>query len=139
MEDNSIRSQAAYSENATSDHKRVALQFLELVAAGKIDDAYQRYVASNGKHHNPFFRAGFPALREAMKENAGQFPDMRLTIKRVIGDGDLVATHSHVVMHPGENGMAVVHLFRFREGKIIEFWDCGQPVPDDSPNVDGMF
>ena len=139
MKDNSSRSEAVHSENTISDQKRVALQFLELVAAGKIDDAYERYVASDGKHHNPFFRAGFPALREAMKENAGQFPNMRLTVKHVIGDSDLVATHSHVVLRPGEKGMAVVHLFRFREGKIIEFWDCGQPVPDDSPNVDGIF
>jgi predicted SnoaL-like aldol condensation-catalyzing enzyme len=126
-------------ENAVHDRKQVAQQFLELVVAGNIDDAYRKYVASDGKHHNPFFPAGFPALREAMKENHVQFPNMRLTVKNVIGDGDLVAIHSHIVLRPGETGVAVVHLFRFRGNKIVEIWDCGQPVPADSPNQDGMF
>lgn len=35
--------------------------------------------------------------------------------------------------------MIVVHLLRFRGGKIVEIWDCGQPVPADSPNSDGAF
>ena len=139
MKNNSNRSKASPGENKVYDHKQATLQFLELVAAGNIDDAYRKYVSPEGKHHNPFFRAGFPALREAMKENAIQFPNMRLTVKNVIGDGDLVATHSHIVLHPGEAGMAVVHLFRFLDDKIVEFWDCGQSVPVDSPNQDGMF
>jgi len=139
MKGKSNRGEASLVENTIYDHKQAALQFLELVAAGNIDDAYRQYVASQGKHHNPFFRAGFPALREGMKENTVQFPDMQLTVKHVIGDGDLIATHSHVVLRPGEAGLAVVHLFRFQDDKIVEFWDCGQPVPEDSPNQDGMF
>jgi len=74
-----------------------------------------------------------------MKENHVQFPNMRITVKYVIGDGDLVAIHSHIVLRPGETGVAVVHLFRFQGDKIVEMWDCGQPVPADSPNKDGMF
>jgi predicted SnoaL-like aldol condensation-catalyzing enzyme len=74
-----------------------------------------------------------------MKENALQFPGMRLTAKNVIGDGDLVAVHSHVVLRPGEPGLATIHLFRFKGNKIVEIWDIGQPVPADSTNQDGMF
>src|SRR5271167_4194653 len=126
-------------ENAIHDHKQAAVQFLQLVEAGKIDDAYQKYVALEGKHHNPFFPAGFSALREAIKEAHVQFPNMRLTVKTVIGDGELVAVHSHVVLRPSDAGVAAVHLFRFYGNKIIEMWDCGQPVPAGSPNKDGMF
>lgn len=36
-------------------------------------------------------------------------------------------------------GAAVVHIFSFHEGKIVEMWDVGQPVPEDSPNENGMF
>ncbi len=86
-----------------------------------------------------FFPAGFPALRKAMNENHVQFPNKQLTVKNVLGDGDLVAVHSHIVLQPGEIGMATVHLFRFRGDKIVEMWDCGQPVPADSPNKDGVF
>jgi len=34
---------------------------------------------------------------------------------------------------------AAVHVFRFHSDKIVEMWDCGQPVPVDSPNKDGVF
>jgi hypothetical protein len=35
--------------------------------------------------------------------------------------------------------MSVVHMFRIRNGKIAEMWDCGQQIPKDSPNTDGAF
>jgi predicted SnoaL-like aldol condensation-catalyzing enzyme len=119
--------------------KQAAVQFLQLVVAGRIDDAYRHYIDLQGKHHNPFFPAGFPALKKAMSENHGQFPNKRLSVRNVLGDGDLVAVHSHLVLGPGEAEMTVVHLFRFQGERIVEMWDCGQPVPADSPNVDGVF
>ncbi len=119
--------------------KQTAVQFLQLVVAGHIEEAYRRFVDMKGKHHNPFFAAGFPALQRAMMDNHRQFPNKRITPRNVIADGDLVAVHSHLVMSPGEKGMTTVHLFRFRDDKIVELWDCGQPVPDDSPNGDGAF
>ncbi len=96
------------------------MQFLQLVVAGKIDEAYQRYVDLRGKHHNPFFPAGFPALKKAMIENHAQFPDKQLTVKNVLGDGDLVAVHSHIVLRLGETGISAVHLFRFDGSRIVE-------------------
>lgn len=119
--------------------KEIALQFLKMIEAGNIDDAYQKHAAADGKHHNPFFAAGFPALREGMKENHVQFPNKRIVVKNVIGEDDLVAVHFHVVLNPGDAGIIGVHLFRFQDDKIVELWDCGQPVPDDSPNKDGAF
>jgi predicted SnoaL-like aldol condensation-catalyzing enzyme len=119
--------------------KQAAVQFLQLVETGDIDKAYQKYVDMQGKHHNPLFPAGFPALKQAMIENHAQFPNKQLTVKNVLGDGDLVAVHSHIVPSPGEKGVAAVHLFRFQGDKIVELWDYGQPVPTDSPNMDGMF
>ncbi len=120
-------------------HKQIAVEFLRLVEAGHIDEAYQKYVDMQGKHHNPFFQAGFPALKKGMIENHTQFPNKQLTVKNVLGDGDLVAVHSYIVLSPGQKGVVAVHLFRFRDGKVVELWDCGQPVPDDSLNKDGMF
>lgn len=115
------------------------MEFLQLVVAGKIDEAYQRHVDMNGKHHNPYFSAGFPALKKGMIENHVQFPGKQLTVKNVLGDGDLVAVHSHIVMRTAESGIAAVHLFRFQGDRIVEMWDCSQPVPADSPNGMGHF
>ena len=49
--------------------QEAAVQFLQMVVAGKIDEAYQKHVDMHGKHRNLFFKSGFPALRDAMKEN----------------------------------------------------------------------
>lgn len=123
----------------TQARKQAAVQFLQLVVEGRIDEAYQMHIDMNGKHHIPFFPAGFPALKMGMIENQFQLPTKQLTVKNVLGDGDLVAVHSHIVLRPGESGIAAVHLFRFQGDRIVEMWDCGQPVPADSPNEDGMF
>jgi predicted SnoaL-like aldol condensation-catalyzing enzyme len=60
-------------------------------------------------------------------------------VKNVLGDGDLVAIHSHLIFTAGEPGMATVHIFRFEEGKIVEMWDIGQAIPVESPNRMGAF
>lgn len=120
-------------------NKQAAVRFLELVVAGKIDEAYEKYVSSGGKHHNPYFAAGFPALKQAMEENQAQYPKKRLEVQHALADGDLVAVHSRLTLRPGEAAMIVVHLFRFADGKIAELWDCGQALPADSPNHDGAF
>lgn len=120
-------------------NKQIAVDFLTMVVARQIDEAYEKYIDMNGKHHNSYFAAGFPILREGMKEAHRESPDTELRVKHVLGDGDMVAVHSHVIMKPGEKGVAVVHLFRFENGKIVEMWDCGQAISDDSPNADGDF
>ena len=123
-----------------TERKDRAVGFLKLVVARKIAEAYQTYTAPGGRHHNVHFSAGFPALRQAMEEAHAKFPDTRIDVKHVVGEGDLVAVHSHVTMEPGTPGVAVVHLFRFDENdRIVELWDCVQPIPTDSPNADGAF
>jgi predicted SnoaL-like aldol condensation-catalyzing enzyme len=119
--------------------KEKALDFLHLVVAGSIEEAYDNYVNMRGKHHNVSFSAEFSSLKQGMIENHAQFPNKRLMVKNVIGDGDLVAVHSNIVLTPGEPGIAVVHIFRFHDGRIVEMWDIGQAIPLDSPNRIGAF
>ena len=57
----------------------------------------------------------------------------------MLGDGDLVAVHGHLVMNKGEAGMVTVHTFRFENSKIIELWDVAQEIPADPINADGAF
>ncbi len=127
------------NKSSVQTHKESALDFLHLVVAGSIDEAYKNYVNMYGKHHNMFYSADFSSLKQGMIENHAQFPIKRLMVKNVLGDDDLVAVHSNIVMTPGEPGIAVVHIFRFEEGKIVEMWDIGQTVPVDSPNRMGAF
>ena len=74
-----------------------------------------------------------------MEENAAHFPHKAIEIKRVLADGDLVAVHAHVRLNPGDPGVATIHLFRFEGDRIVELWDVGQAVPENSLNDNGMF
>ncbi len=123
----------------TQSKKDIVVDFLTLVVAGRIDEGYRKHVAMSGKHHNQYCAAGFPALKQAMIDNHAEYPDKRIDIKRVIAEGDMVATHSRVSLNPGNMNIAVVHIFRFEGDRIAEFWDVGQPIQADSPNADGMF
>lgn len=114
-----------------------AIEFLQMVVVGKIDEAYDMFVDMTGKHHNLFFPAGFLALKEAMKENHNQFPEKVLDIKNTVTEDDLVVVHSCITV--GDMEIVVVHLFKFKNGKIVEMWDVGQEIPIKPINTDGAF
>jgi predicted SnoaL-like aldol condensation-catalyzing enzyme len=118
--------------------KLAAVEFLRLAAAGQVETA-SRLLHPGGRHHNPWFPAGWAALLAAMGEAAAQNPGTRLEVQRTLADGDLVAVHSRVEHGGGKPAIAVVHLFRFEEGRIAELWDVGQALPADTPNRDGAF
>ncbi len=120
-------------------NKASATHFLQMIVAGDIDQAYEKYVDMSGKHHNVFTPAGFPALQQGMKEAHVQFPNKQFTIQHIVASDDLVAVHSHMLLEPGKTDLAVVHLLRFENGKIVEIWDIGQPLPADSLNQDAAF
>lgn len=123
----------------TDNNKDAAVTFLKLAAGGKVREAYARFVGAGFRHHNPFFEGSAEALMAAMEENARQNPNKALEVKRAIAEGDLVVVHGCVRHKPGDLGVALVHIFRFEKGRIVELWDVGQPVPDQSPNQYGMF
>jgi predicted SnoaL-like aldol condensation-catalyzing enzyme len=122
-----------------ADRKEAAASFLRLASSGKVNEAYQQYVGASFRHHNPYFPGDAEALKAAMQENAAQFPQKTIDIKRVLVDGDLVAVHAHVRLKPGDLGVATIHIFRFEGDRIVELWDVGQAVPESSPNKNGMF
>ena len=127
------------SSTAALSQKDAATAFLQLVASGKVREAFQTYVGPNFRHHNPFFRGDAESLMLAMEENAARNPGKVLELQRALEDVGLVAVHSRVRQKPGDLGGAVVHIFRFEGDRVVELWDIGQPVPENSPNENGMF
>ena len=120
-------------------NKDAAVFFLKLASSGKVREAYAQFVGAGFRHHNPFFEGSAKALMAAMEENARQNPSKVLEVKRAIVEGEFVVVHGHVRHKPGDLGVALVHIFRFEKGRIVELWDVGQPVPAESPNEYGMF
>lgn len=123
----------------TDNKKDAAVAFLKLASSGHVNEAYSKFVGDGFRHHNPYFEGSAESLRAGMEENAQQNPDKALDVKRVIAEGDLVVVHAHVRHKPDDLGAALVHIFRFENGRIVELWDLGQEVPEESPNQYGMF
>lgn len=118
-------------------NKEIATKFLETCALKSPEEAFENYVNENFRHHNQYFKGDAASLKKAMMEADKVAPNKSLSIKQVFESKDRVALYSHVVKDAME--IAVVHIFRFENGKIPEMWDVGQVIGKDSPNENGMF
>lgn len=124
---------------SAGSYRHDALDFLDLIIRGKIDEAYAKHVGAHFKHHNPYFPADAMSLLHGMAASEKEFPNKLFEVQHVLADGDFVAVHSRLRFNTSHPGMAVVHLFRFEDGKIAEFWDVAQQQPDEMANELGMF
>jgi predicted SnoaL-like aldol condensation-catalyzing enzyme len=120
-------------------HKDAAMDFLELAASGNVCAANEKHVGDGFRHHNPNFRGDAASLREAMEQNAAKNPNKLLEIQFAVEEGNRVSVFSRVRQSPQDKGGAVVHIFRFENDRIVEMWDVGQAVPEQSVNENGMF
>ncbi len=122
-----------------STQSESAVAFLQMCARGDVADAYSTYVAADFKHHNPWFPADRASLQRGMEESAQQEPNKSFTVKQTIESDNRVMVYSHLVRSEGDMEMAIVHILRFADKRIVEMWDIGQEIPKDSPNQLGMF
>lgn len=120
-------------------YKQIAQEFLLSSAKGNPRPYFEKYVHPEFKHHNVFFKGDADTLLLAIEENAKNNPDKTFEIKRAMQDGNLIAVHSHAKLKKDDPGYALIHIFQFKEGKIIEMWDFGQAVPTETVNEHGMF
>lgn len=123
----------------TTNNKAAAIDFLRLASSGHVEEAYRNYVSADFRHHNPYFKGDVATLKAGMAENVRQFPNKAIDIYHALEEGDLVAVHACVKLTPDDRGIATIHLFRFEGDRIVELWDVGQVIPEDSPNQYGMF
>ncbi|MAT90592.1 MAG: polyketide cyclase [Flavobacteriaceae bacterium] len=117
--------------------EEITHSFLTLVGSGNVQQGFDRFTAAEFIHHNQYFEGSREALIKAMEEDHQKNPNESLKIKYSYVDGSTVILHSHVVKQEME--IAVVHIFRFQEDKIVELWDLGQVMEQNSPNEQGLF
>jgi predicted SnoaL-like aldol condensation-catalyzing enzyme len=92
--------------------------------------------------HNPDAQDGPEAFIEFVRWLRGEYPNLKLEIKRVLAEGDMVVTHSHLNLEPGNprnRGQALADFFRLENGKVVEHWDVIQNIPAKAANDNGMF
>ena len=120
-------------------NKLKAVDFLKMVVAGKVREAFRKYIAGDFIHHNAYFKSDRQSILDAMEEDAAENPGKIFKAYHVLQDEDKVAVHSHIKLDPDDPGYALVHIFRFEDGLIAEMWDIGQALPEDPVNEAGMF
>jgi len=101
-------------------------------------EAVERFIADDFIEHSPAVRGG---NREGFIEhlvNSGftdpSRPKMKMTLDRSFYAGDMVVTHVHVEMGPGDPVLVFMDIYRVEGGKIAEHWDVMQAVPEESIN-----
>jgi predicted SnoaL-like aldol condensation-catalyzing enzyme len=126
--------------SSTEENKQTVTSYYTLAFNDKKpEEAVAKYVGSKYIQHNPQAPDGPEAFVQFVKGFAEQFPQLHVEIKRVIGEDDLVMTHSLLSTSPEDRGTAAADIFRLEEGKIVEHWDVLQPVPETAANDNSMF
>lgn len=121
-------------------HRATVRSFYEMAFNdGDPEGAVERYLGDRYIQHNPQAGDGPEAFIGFVKWYRGQFPELRVEIKRIIAEGDLVVTHGVLKTSPEDRGTAAADIFRLENGKIVEHWDVLQPVPDEAANDNTMF
>ena len=103
------------------------------------EEAVAKYIGSRYIQHNPQAPDGPDAFVQFVKAFTEQFPQLHVEVKRVIGEGDLVMTHSLLTTSPEDRGTAAADIFRLEDGKVVEHWDVLQPIPETAANDNTMF
>jgi predicted SnoaL-like aldol condensation-catalyzing enzyme len=119
--------------------KALAVDFLQKIVAGDIDEAYALHVGPSFRHHNPYFAGDAASLKAGMQQSEAEHSEKIFEIQHVLEDGSFVAVHSRIRQHAQDRGGAVVHLFRFEQNKIVELWDIFHAHPEVMANEHGMF
>ena len=134
-----ISSVALASPESDANKKLVTDAVTMLFVQHKVDQAVDTYFAPDYIQHNPLVQTGSVPMRAFFKKFYNDNPDSTVEINHVLADGDLVAVHYRFRVNAQDRGMAVVDIFRVGNGRILEHWDVGQPVPEKSVNNNGMF
>jgi predicted SnoaL-like aldol condensation-catalyzing enzyme len=128
---------AKSQKNITVENKRMVTEFYrEFYVKQKLDVA-PKYLSDNLKQHRPNIGDGRQATVDEYVAYLKDHKTHKEEIKRVIAEGDLVAVHAAAIDEPDQ--VAVVDIFRVRNGKIVEHWDVCQAVPEKSANSNTMF
>lgn len=122
-----------------TENLRIATEMYETVLAPLDPAEVDRYFASDYIQHGSLASDGRDALKGFLEQARKEYPDVRSRIVRSFADGNHVIFHVHVVLQPGDGGLAVVDIFRVKDGLMAEHWEVIQPVPDALPHANGTF
>lgn len=140
---NASESNRTALEKASHDLAVYCMEILEnrpdLASSHRINILREECYSENFIEHSPSIKDGREALLSVFENRYKKYPELSMSIKRTVVEGDLVWIHLHVKHTPDSLGAAGIHIFRIKGGRIIEHWGVNQPVPESSKNSNTMF
>lgn len=125
----------AVSAETVAANKVTAKRFMDEFVNKGNTDMLSEILSENFIHHSETGELGKSAMMKWIEQMGGSVPHQ---VKRVIGSGDLVLTHSHFT-HPRRT-TATFDIFRFDDaGKIAEHWSASQAIATDTENPHPHF
>lgn len=120
-------------------NKKAAMEFYDAAINKKDFEAASKFIGNRYTQHNPGAADGPEGLKAFLGFLREKFPDYHSDIKRAFADGDYVILHVHNIPTPGARGRAIIDIFKFENGKVVEHWDVAQDIPEKPRNNNTMF
>jgi predicted SnoaL-like aldol condensation-catalyzing enzyme len=98
-----------------------------------------KVIADDYIQHNPSVPDGKKPFLSFFTGYFHHNPNAQAKIVRSVASGDLVWLHVNATDGSGKPGVAVVDIFRVKDGMIVEHWDVVQSVPERAANKNTMF
>lgn len=117
----------------TLTNKQRVLSFYKLIVGQRRADLIPEFVREDYIQHNPTVKQGRDGITEMINylKTLPLPPEgAKSPIIRAIQEGDLVVTHLDVEFM-GKR-MAVIDLFKLKDGMLAEHWDAIQAMPDQT-------
>lgn len=122
----------------TARNRALLLDFVRLYYDEmKVRESFERYVHPDYMQHNPAVTDGREAAI-AHLEGLLARPTVSMDVRRILVDGDYGFVHLIGRQGPEDPGHALMNIFRFADGLIVEHWDVAQPVPATTASGRGM-
>jgi predicted SnoaL-like aldol condensation-catalyzing enzyme len=120
-------------------NKANAIAFYRMAYEGDPKKAIELYIGDEYIQHNPDVKDGFDGFINYFERMQREYPKKSIAFVRCIGEGDLVALHTHQTW-PRNDQYVTMDFFRFDDkGKIVEHWDAIQQIPKTSANNNTMY
>lgn len=120
-------------------NKQNAIAFYRMAYEGNPKQAVDLYVGDTYIQHNPDVADGPAGFIDYFERMQKEYPQKSIEFVRCIGEGNLVALHTHQTW-PGNEEYITMDFFRFDDkGKIVEHWDAIQKIPETMAHGNTMY
>ncbi len=126
----------ALRQELAKSNTQTVLAFEETVYnKHEVQEGFEHNVGPVYQQHNPGTADGRDAAMRALTQLLARFPNSRLTVRRTIAQGNLVAVQLSWSPDPApDRAVERVDIYRLEGGRIVEHWEVSQPPAAGSAN-----